>query len=1346
MIVTAREVKLLKRCLEGDSQAFEIILEKYQGLICAITFSGTADVQQSEELAHQTFINAWKNLSQLKDLSKFRPWLCAIARNIIRDFLNQKQRDIIAKAGPIEHINDAAADDSGPLEYVIKKEHEALVSDAIGQLPELYREPLVLFYRQQQSIKQVAISLDLSESVVRQRLHRGREMIKDKLSALVEQTLSATGPKKVFTTAVMASITAIAVKSSAAAGVIAAASAKTGTTTAFTSVMSGVAAKIIAVAALVVIGVGAMVTYKQIIKPNPGQESSQAEITVRQQERNNKKTIGQSSDQQADMQAVDKPIGNLETGKSTAPPSEQESSHAAIIASQQEISEPSTTRPSEQETDILVVDDPNNDPNDVNLESKKSPATATKLPAVKNSIHLGVCVFDDETENPIEGAQLKVNPGCGCDSNCQPDYYATDDNGFHLINFGEKKPSYLSILVTKAGYVPTMFAWRDKMMENISDEFMFFLPRGKKIGGVITNKDSKPIPSVTVILYVPSDESKEFPWPRINDYAVTTDPNGRWQCDIFPDEPRQFSVKLKHSEYADTRIWVDDRNYKFKDFYSRQSVLVMEDGALLSGWVTNTEGTPIEGASVFTGEDRFNNDAPKTTTDSQGRFEFQHFLPQLQRTNVVLTVQAKGYAPELKVLPVFPGMQPVEIALSPPHTIRVRVVDPNGNPVTDALVDVDDWRKNRSVSWQSKTDDTGRFIWNEAPADEINIDISKTGYMSISEQMFVARQEEYQIVMSPPLIISGTVLDDETNEPIKDFTATKGIQWETGSLHWETPRTYGYDPDFTNGKYKLEMGHPYPGHLIRIDAEGYFPAKSRVFGSNEGSVTCDFRLKKGSFPSGIVHLPDGSPAANAEIYIVTPQRHLSFENGKPINVPDDTEWAVTNENGTFPFEGILDDTMYKFVIIHDEGFAEVSKQQWLMDPNITLQHWGRVEGTLFSGLKPFAGQVNIYDRNSHNNPDSLGYYFSTDAFADEDGNFVIEKAKPGNASICRKIVSKNGRSASSIHPQDIEIVPDQTTHVEIGGGGRPVTGTLIKPDWAVYTASLQYTNSAISPVQDKAKLYEIYENMEFPWPQGFDNMTVAQVMQWFQQWNKSDQGKDFHKEIEKRAKELQLQTAQYSAIIEPDGKFNTPDVLPGEYVLTSTLRKPDKWGNADYNEPIVAEIKHTFIVDDITEENQNIPVDLGTIEFTAPAKLQINAPVPDFSVRSFNGGTLKLADFQGKYLLLTFYTITDDESSNKDMANLKQIQDDFAGDNRFEMMGITHGGLPLFEELAKKFLAEQKLSWQQGFLQGSNYELTNTYQIKTRPSSFLIDPNGLLLAVGLKGDQLYQAVADALAE
>jgi RNA polymerase sigma factor (sigma-70 family) len=957
MRTAAGEIKLLKKCLKGNSRAFEAIVGRYQELVCSITFSGTTDFQQSEELAHQTFINAWENLSQLRDLAKFRPWLCTIARNNIRNFMSKNQRDIIAKAEPMENMNDRATDESGPLESAIRKEHQELVSETIRQIPEGYREPLVLYYRQQKSVRRVARLLDLSEEVVKQRLQRGRKMIKEQLSSIVEETLSATRPKKAFTAAVIGTVAGMGIKASSAAAAsgIAGATSTAGTATGVAAVMSGITAKVITTAAVVTIGVGAVVTYKQVTKPGPGPELSQAEKIVQEQEDFTEEVTGQPGDETANRSAIDKDRRNLESGK--------------------------------------------------------SPAGPTALAAGEDTIHQGIYVFDDETRDPIAGAQLRVHYGCG--SNYEREQFSTDANGFYLVDFGEIKPSSLHIRVTRAGYVPMAFTWQDEMVENIGKEFSFYLPKGTKVGGIIENEDSKPIPSATVIVSMYTAEGREYPWIRMDDYTMITDANGRWQCDIFPDEPHGFSLKLSHPNYADRRIWVDEPDYKFEDFYSMKSVLIIVEGALLSGWVTDSEGTPIEGASVFTGEDRYD-DVPKTTTDSEGRFEFEHFLPQLHRDTVVLTVQAKGYGPELRVVPVHREMEPVIIALGPPHTIRGRVIDVNGEPIGGAGVDADRWyghknlawRGYRSISWRSETDDEGKFVWDEAPADEVDIDIYKNGYMRVAEEVFVAREEEYEIVMLPELVITGSVVDADTNEPIWNFTATPGNWWPNGGIHWGTDR---YNTkDFSDGKYELIMSHPYAGHVVRIEAEGYLPAKSRVFDSDEGTVSYDFRLEKGGGPGGIVYEPNGSPAAEAEISVVRPTKNLNFENGIPSNRPQ-TEWAVADEDGTFSFKDLLDDSLYKLVVIHDEGFTEVTKQQWLEDPNISLQEWGRIEGRLFSGLRPIAGQVHVYNTDSHNNPNDLNYYFRIKAFTDDEGNFVIERALPGRTEVGRMIVSEDGR-------------------------------------------------------------------------------------------------------------------------------------------------------------------------------------------------------------------------------------------------------------------------------------------------------------------------------------------------
>ena len=115
----ANEIKILESCAAGDTAAFESIVKEYQALICAITFSAVGQVEKSEELAHQAFINAWQRLDTLKELEKFKAWLISITRNVIRDWLRRQKRDIVAKAVSIDkagHTPDTAPE---PLHNII---------------------------------------------------------------------------------------------------------------------------------------------------------------------------------------------------------------------------------------------------------------------------------------------------------------------------------------------------------------------------------------------------------------------------------------------------------------------------------------------------------------------------------------------------------------------------------------------------------------------------------------------------------------------------------------------------------------------------------------------------------------------------------------------------------------------------------------------------------------------------------------------------------------------------------------------------------------------------------------------------------------------------------------------------------------------------------------------------------------------------------------------------------------------------------------------------------------------------------------------------------------------------
>lgn len=104
-----------------------------------------------------------------------------------------------------------------PPDQAISEEEKAILWRALQRLPEIYREPLVLFYREQQSIEAVAEDLELSEDAVKQRLSRGRKLLQEQFLGFVAGALKQTVPGKNVTLAVVAALPLMAATAQGAA-------------------------------------------------------------------------------------------------------------------------------------------------------------------------------------------------------------------------------------------------------------------------------------------------------------------------------------------------------------------------------------------------------------------------------------------------------------------------------------------------------------------------------------------------------------------------------------------------------------------------------------------------------------------------------------------------------------------------------------------------------------------------------------------------------------------------------------------------------------------------------------------------------------------------------------------------------------------------------------------------------------------------------------------------------------------------------------------------------------------------------------------------------------------------
>jgi RNA polymerase sigma factor (sigma-70 family) len=202
------DTELVARSLAGDREAFSRIVTRYQTLICSLAYSRIGNLGQSEDVAQETFITAWKHLRLLREPAKLRAWLCGIVRNRIRKNLSREGRQPAHNAESLEQVNDSPAAGALPSEDAINREEEAILWRSLGRIPETYREPLILFYREHQSIETVALELDLSEDAVKQRLSRGRRLLQQEVHTFVENTLRRSAPDSAFAGAVLSALPA----------------------------------------------------------------------------------------------------------------------------------------------------------------------------------------------------------------------------------------------------------------------------------------------------------------------------------------------------------------------------------------------------------------------------------------------------------------------------------------------------------------------------------------------------------------------------------------------------------------------------------------------------------------------------------------------------------------------------------------------------------------------------------------------------------------------------------------------------------------------------------------------------------------------------------------------------------------------------------------------------------------------------------------------------------------------------------------------------------------------------------------------------------------------------------
>lgn len=171
--------EIVTQIINGEKHLYETLMRKYNLRLYRISLSIVNDDSAVEDIMQTAYVNAYLNLADFKNKSTFSTWLTKI---LINESLLYKKRKIkldqilIEKQGTDYHSET-------PLKALMKSELKTMLEKTIASLPEKYRLVFVMREVEEMSIDETMATLNLTESTVKVRLSRAKEMLRNHLSS-----------------------------------------------------------------------------------------------------------------------------------------------------------------------------------------------------------------------------------------------------------------------------------------------------------------------------------------------------------------------------------------------------------------------------------------------------------------------------------------------------------------------------------------------------------------------------------------------------------------------------------------------------------------------------------------------------------------------------------------------------------------------------------------------------------------------------------------------------------------------------------------------------------------------------------------------------------------------------------------------------------------------------------------------------------------------------------------------------------------------------------------------------------------------------------------------------------
>jgi RNA polymerase sigma-70 factor (ECF subfamily) len=170
---------VVARVLAGDTALYEVLMRRHNRTVYRVIRSVLRNADDVEDVMQQAYVSAFAKLGQFRSDARFSTWLVAVALNEARGRLRKRTLRALSDAANAE---PPPATSTTPETEVAMREYVALVERAVERLPTAYRTVFVLRYVEGLGTAEAAAALDVSEDVVKTRLHRARALLRELLA------------------------------------------------------------------------------------------------------------------------------------------------------------------------------------------------------------------------------------------------------------------------------------------------------------------------------------------------------------------------------------------------------------------------------------------------------------------------------------------------------------------------------------------------------------------------------------------------------------------------------------------------------------------------------------------------------------------------------------------------------------------------------------------------------------------------------------------------------------------------------------------------------------------------------------------------------------------------------------------------------------------------------------------------------------------------------------------------------------------------------------------------------------------------------------------------------------